>query len=144
MSKTLAWISGASSGIGRVLAAAPSWEDTRVIDISRSGAPGLDHVEADLADPGAWTALARSFQRELEGGTGDRVIFVHAATGMQEHIRETSEEDFPDRGKFVELHRSGELAPADRVAAGIWELLERGRENGSVVDLRKLSEEHAG
>lgn len=73
------WISGASSGIGRALADAVPWEGARVIDISRSGAESLDHVEADLSDPAAWPSVAESFERELGDFSGDRVVFVHAA-----------------------------------------------------------------
>ena len=211
-----------------------------MIDISRSGADGLDHVEADLSEPEAWAAVAQSFERELEGFSGDVVVFVHAAgmidpigyagevdsdtytrnvvlnsaapqalghaflsavaqvdarrhivmltsgaaqsvypgwssygagkaavdqwvrnvgaeqddrggvqvvsitpgtvdTGMQERIRETSEEDFPKRSKFVDLHEQGKLEDPGRVAQQIWELLDRDLDNGSVVDLRELA-----
>ncbi len=242
---TLAWISGASSGIGAALAAAPPSDDTRVIDISRRGAPGLEHVEADLADPGSWAAVAQSFQHELDGWAGERVVFFHAAgvvdpigfagevdagayeravllnsaapqvlghhflaavrdvdarrhlvmltsgaaqsvypgwsqygagkaavdqwvrvagaeqeirggvavlavgpgtvdTGMQERIRDTPEEDFPNRRKFVDLHEGGGLADPADVAAELWALLDAGLDNGAVVDLRKLREARAG
>lgn len=245
MSKTLVWISGASSGIGRALAAALPWDGARLIDISRTGAPGADHLEADLADPSSWERVARSFVDELSGWSGDRVVFVHAAgviepigfagevdtaaynrnvilnsaapqmlghaflaaardvearrqvvmltsgaassvypgwssygagkaavdqwvrnvgaeqdlrggvelfavtpgtvdTGMQEQIRETAEEDFPQRQKFVDLHQSGELSDPDQVARAIWGLLDRDLENGAVVDLRELTEAGGG
>lgn len=39
---------------------------------------------------------------------------------------------------------SGGLADPDRVAAEIWDLPDRGLENGSVVDLRTFSEAPAG
>lgn len=234
------WISGASSGIGKALADAVPWDDARVIDISRSGAGDLAHIEADLSDPASWTAVAESFARELGEFSGEVVGFVHAAgtvepmgfagevdgdayaravvlnsaapqalgraflsaaggmdarryivmltsgaaqsvypgwsnygagkaaidqwvrtagaeqekrggiqviaitpgtvdTAMQERIRETSEQDFPKRSKFVDLHERGELADPDRVARQIWELLDRDLDNGSVVDLRKLT-----
>ncbi len=75
----LVWISGASSGIGAALAACVPWAGARVIDISRRGAPGLEHLEADLADPASWEAVAVSFAQELAAFAGDRVVFVHAA-----------------------------------------------------------------
>lgn len=236
---TLVWISGASGGIGRALAAAVPWPGARVIDISRGGAPGLEHVVADLADPASWDAVAASFAMELAAFEGERAVFVHAAgtvepmgfaadvepaayrrnvmlnaaapqalgqafvaaatdrpgrrhlvmltsgaaksaypgwssygaskaavdqwvrnvgaeqeirggvqvmavapgtvdTGMQRLIRETPEDAFPQRQKFVELHDGGKLADPAEVAAGIWTLLDAGLENGSVVDLRNL------
>jgi benzil reductase ((S)-benzoin forming) len=73
------WISGGSSGIGRALAAAVPWDGARVIDISRSGAPGLEHVQADLSDPADWSHVARAFEQELSDFGGDVAVFVHAA-----------------------------------------------------------------
>jgi hypothetical protein len=58
---------------------------------------------------------------------------------MQAHIRETSEEDFPKREKFVDLHDKDELEDPDRVAREIWGLLDRDLDNGAVVDLRELT-----
>lgn len=245
MATTLVWISGASSGIGRALAAALPWQDTRLIDISRRGSPDADHVAADLADPGSWGTVAQSFERELSQWSGDRVVFVHAAgilepigfagevqtepyarnvilngaapqvlghafltavknvaarrhlvmitsgaassvypgwssygaakaavdqwvrdvgaeqelrggvqviavapgtvqTTMQEQLRKSSEHDFPKRQKFVDLYERGELSAPEQVARDIWSLLDRGLDNGAVVDLRKLSSAASG
>ena len=83
MSETLIWISGASSGIGKALADNVPWDDPRIIDISRRGAPGVEHVEADLSDPASWPTVAESFHRELDGFSGERVVFVHAAGSVQ-------------------------------------------------------------
>ncbi len=79
MSDTLIWLSGASSGIGKALADNVPWGDARIIDISRRGASGAEHVEADLSDPASWPTVAESFQRELDAFSGQRVVFVHAA-----------------------------------------------------------------
>ncbi len=239
MTDTLIWISGASSGIGKALAGSVPWDSARIIDISRRGTEGLDHVEADLSDPSSWRAVGESFEKELAGFAGERVIFVHAAgtiqpmgfasevdtdayttkvllnsaapqvlgqlflkaarqvdasrylimltsgaansvypgwsaygagkaaidkwvrdvgaeqderggvrvlavapgtvdTGMQSQIRETPEEEFPNRQKFVDLHESGKLSDPDEVARDIWGLLDRGLDNGTVLDLRDL------
>jgi benzil reductase ((S)-benzoin forming) len=245
MSRSLVWISGASSGIGRALAATIPWDRARLLGVSRRP-PGVgEHLEADLADPASWELVGRSFERELAGWSGDRVVFVHAAgvlapigfvgevatddyvrnvilnsaagqvlghmflaaardvdasrqivmltsgaarsvypgwasygagkaalnqwvrdagaeqelrggahviavapgtvdTGMQQRLRETAERDFPKRQKFVDLHRAGELADPERVAGEIWTLLDRGLENGAVVDLRDLSPAREG
>lgn len=77
--RAIVWISGASSGIGAALAASVPWSGARVIDISRRGAQGLEHLEADLADPSSWETVARSFADELADFDGDRAVFVHAA-----------------------------------------------------------------
>ncbi len=58
----LVFISGASSGIGLALAKAVPFE-ARIIDISRSGAPGFEHFEADLADPNSWASVGALFER---------------------------------------------------------------------------------
>ncbi|HYU86376.1 MAG TPA: SDR family NAD(P)-dependent oxidoreductase [Kribbellaceae bacterium] len=80
MSRTLVWISGASSGIGAALAAAVPYDDAVVVDVSRrGGTPGTEHLAADLADPASWPVVARDFARRLDGFTGDRVVFVHNA-----------------------------------------------------------------
>jgi len=58
---------------------------------------------------------------------------------MQEQIRETPEEDFPKRQKFVDLHEKGELEDPGEVAQEMWALLDRDLENGAVVDLREAT-----
>lgn len=82
MTSSLIWISGASSGIGRALAETAPWDDARVIDVSRSGADGLESIEADLSEPTGWEALASSFARELAGGDVERAIFLHCAATL--------------------------------------------------------------
>ncbi|MFN2557792.1 MAG: SDR family NAD(P)-dependent oxidoreductase [Nitriliruptorales bacterium] len=82
MAETLVWISGASSGIGRALADTVPFDDARVIDISRSGAPGLEHVAADLSQVSGWQAAAESFAKELASFQGERAVFVHCAATL--------------------------------------------------------------
>ena len=244
MSGSLVWISGASAGIGRALAATVPWDDARVLGISRrppgDGTEGVEHVEADLADPSSWPEVGASFERELANFDGERVVFVHAAgtleplgfagevdtaaytanvvlnsaapqvlghlflaaarhldvprhlvmltsgaaksvyagwasygagkaaidqwvrnagheqsrrggvkvlsiapgtvdTGMQDLLRQSSDDDFPSRQKFLDLHAEGKLTNPDDVARRIWSLLDRDLDNGSVVDLRELA-----
>ena len=79
----LIFISGASSGIGLALARSAPWPRSRVIDISRRGAPGLEHFAADLAEPEQWQRVAELFARELRGFAGERVVFVHAAGTLE-------------------------------------------------------------
>jgi benzil reductase ((S)-benzoin forming) len=239
MGASLIFVSGASAGIGKALAEAVPWDGARVIGISRRPAAGLEHLEADLADPSSWPAIGAAFRHELSGFDGDRVVFFHAAgtvepvgfagevdtaaytasvllnsaasqvvghlflsavrdvearrhlvmltsgaarsvyagwssygagkaavdqwvrdvgdeqarrggvqvlsiapgtvdTGMQTRLRETSEEAFPNRQKFVDLHAQDKLTRPETAARGIWALLDLDLDNGSVVDLRHL------
>lgn len=93
MADTLLWISGASSGIGAALAETAPYDNAHIIDISRSGgAPGTEHIPADLADPVGWGAVAAHFKAKLAEFTGDHVVFVHAA-GALEPIGFTGEVD---------------------------------------------------
>lgn len=239
MGASLIFVSGASAGIGKALAEAVPWDGARVIGISRRPAAGLEHLEADLADPSSWPEIGAAFRRELSGFDGDRVVFFHAAgtvepvgfagevdtaaytasvllnsaasqvvghlflsavrhlearrhlvmltsgaarsvyagwssygagkaavdqwvrdvgdeqarrggvqvlsiapgtvdTGMQARLRETSEEAFPNRQKFVDLHAQDKLTRPETAARGIWALLDLDLDNGSVVDLRHL------
>ncbi len=80
-------------------------------------------------------------EQEIRGGV--RVLSIAPGTvdtGMQAQLRETSEDDFPKRQKFLDLHEAGRLSDADQVARDMWDLLGRGLENGSVVDLRELAD----
>jgi len=61
-------------------------------------------------------------------------------TGMQEQLRAIDERSFPMRQKFLDLHAAAKLSDPAEVAASIWRLLDRGFDNGCVVDLRKLAE----
>lgn len=75
----LIWVTGASQGIGKALIRAVPWQQARVIGVSRSPGPAPAHIAADLAEPPGWDMLEASFNRELAGLSGDRVVFVHAA-----------------------------------------------------------------
>jgi benzil reductase ((S)-benzoin forming) len=91
---SLVWISGASGGIGGALAATVPWEDARLLGVSRRPPAVGEHVEADLADPSSWDLVGRSFERELAGWSGQRVVFVHAA-GVVEPLGFAGEVDTP-------------------------------------------------
>jgi benzil reductase ((S)-benzoin forming) len=56
---------------------------------------------------------------------------------MQEEIRAASENDFPDVERFRGLHREGGLRTPEEAARDLWGTLERGLQNGAVLDLRK-------
>jgi benzil reductase ((S)-benzoin forming) len=86
-----------------------------------------------------WVRTAGAEQ--IRRGNRCRVLSVApgiVATAMQEQIRETSADAFPEVAKFVDLHEAGELREPAVVAREIWGLLDRDLENGAVVDLRDL------
>lgn len=83
MVKSLIWITGASSGIGAALAQTVPWKDARIIGISRRPPVGIEHVEADLSDPSAWSKVGLSFAEELAHFEGDRVVFIQAAGDVE-------------------------------------------------------------
>ena len=58
------------------------------------------------------------------------------ATAMQEEIRRSAPEQFPDVERFRLLHREDALRAPAEAARDLWELLERDVENGAVLDLR--------
>lgn len=76
---TLVWITGATRGLGAALATAVPYDNARVINVSRSAAPGLENVPCDLSDPGDWHHVERSFERELQAFRGSRAIFISNA-----------------------------------------------------------------
>jgi benzil reductase ((S)-benzoin forming) len=57
-------------------------------------------------------------------------------TAMQEQIRATSQSDFPDVERFRALHSEGALRSPEEAARDLWGILDRGLENGAVLDLR--------
>lgn len=84
MTDTLIWITGASSGIGAALAETVPFDDAHVFDISRSGgAPGTEHVPADLSDPASWASIEAHLQAQIGGFTGERIVFVHNAGTLE-------------------------------------------------------------
>ena len=71
---------------------------------------------------------------------GDRVFSIAPGiveTAMQEEIRATPAEHFPDVERFIGLYDAGALRAPKDVAQQLWELLGSGElESGSVIDLR--------
>lgn len=233
-------ITGASSGLGQALAGSVPFPAT-VVDISRSGSEtdGIEHIAADLSDPGTWTGIGAEIDRLISGHDPERAVFIHAAgsltpigfaadvdstayaanvllnsaagqvlghlflkavrdreglyqlimissgaangvypgwssygagkaalnqwvrnvgaeqserggvqvvsiapgvlaTAMQEQIRETTAEDFPDVARFHALHEEDRLVDPMVAATKIWRAIEGGLETGSVLDIRNL------
>lgn len=232
-------ITGASSGLGLAIARSVPFP-ARVVDISRSGPPedsGIEHLEADLADPASWFELAVSIETVTKETDPRRMMLIHAAgtlspigfagevdleaytanvllnsaagqvlghvflalaadrqgdrtlvmissgaassvypgwsaygagkaaldqwvrnvgeeqrrrgavvvaaiapgvidTSMQEQIRSSSAEDFPEVNRFRQLHEEGDLVAPDEAARRFWDAVESGLTPGSVIDLR--------
>lgn len=125
------------------LAATGSLDARRHLVMLTSGAaqsvyPGWASYGAGKAAIDQWV---RDVGAEQDQRGGVQVLSIAPGTvdtGMQEQLRGTSEQDFPNRQKFLDLHRQGKLSDPAEVARQIWALLGRGLDNGSVVDLRKL------
>ncbi|TDX03663.1 NAD(P)-dependent dehydrogenase (short-subunit alcohol dehydrogenase family) [Kribbella sp. VKM Ac-2566] len=90
--RILVWISGASAGLGAALAATIPFEGAELIDISRrGGAPGVQHVAVDLADPKSWAVVEKDFRQRIEAGNPELVVFIHNAgtltpLGSADHV----------------------------------------------------------
>jgi len=84
MADAIVWITGASSGIGAALVESVPFDDARVVDVSRSGgAPGTEHLSADLSDPASWAVVGERMRDELASFAGSRVVFVHCAATIE-------------------------------------------------------------
>jgi len=71
------WISGASSGIGAALAGSVPFPRTRLFGISRRPPGAGEHVQADLAQPAIWPAVAAHFEEVLSRRQATRAVFLH-------------------------------------------------------------------
>lgn len=126
------------------LAAARSVDARRYLVMLTSGAartvyPGWSSYGAGKAAIDQWVRNAGAEQAQRGGVSVLSVAPGTVGTAMQQRLRDTSEENFPSRGKFVDLHAQGKLSDPEQIAGQIWALLDRGLDNGSVVDLRKLA-----
>jgi NAD(P)-dependent dehydrogenase (short-subunit alcohol dehydrogenase family) len=111
---------------------------------ARSVYPGWASYGAGKAALDQWVRDAGA-EQDLRGGAQLLAVAPGTVdTGMQQLLRETAERDFPRRQKFVDLYRDRELVDPERVAGEIWALLDRGLENGAVIDLRELSSAREG
>jgi benzil reductase ((S)-benzoin forming) len=79
MAKTLLWISGATMGLGAGFVRTCPYPDARIINLSRTEAPGIENVYLDLADPHTWGPVSERFVDEVSSFDGDRVLFLHNA-----------------------------------------------------------------
>lgn len=124
------------------LAAARSLDARRHLVMLTSGAarsvyPGWASYGAGKAALDQWVRNVAA-EQDVRGGV--QVLSVAPGTvdtAMQEKLRQTPEEDFPSRQKFLDLHEQGNLSDPQDVAGQIWALIDRDIDTGSVIDLRK-------
>ncbi|MBW3621230.1 MAG: SDR family NAD(P)-dependent oxidoreductase [Actinobacteria bacterium] len=100
--------------------------------------PGWAAYGAGKAALDQWVRSVGLEQRERGGVVVCAIAPGVVATGMQERIREMDPHDFPRVERFRELHAEGGLRDVDTVARQLWDVLDRGVETGSVLDLRQL------
>jgi len=107
---------------------------------ARSVYPGWTAYGAAKAATDQWVRNAGAEQAERGGVNVVAIGPGTVDTDMQRQLRETTEDQFPQRQKFVDLHANDKLTPPEDAARDIWSLLVGGRlENGAIVDLRELS-----
>ena len=100
--------------------------------------PGWTSYGAGKAAIDQWVRTVGA-EQDIRGGV--KVLAVAPGTvdtDMQARLRDTDEASFPERQKFLDLHRTGQLSGCDQVGRQLWALLDRDLGNGSVLDLRKL------
>lgn len=87
-----------------------------------------------------WVRVVGAEQSHRGGASVVSVAPGVLDTDMQAEIRESSEGEFPEVQRFVELDRSGSLVSPDAAARRLWKLLESDPANGTVTDLRDLED----
>lgn len=102
--------------------------------------PGWASYGAGQAAADQWV---RDVGAEQEERGGVRVLAVGPGTvdtGLQAALRETSEDQFPERQKFVDALEEGKPSDPADMARQLWGLLAADLENGTVTRLRKLDQ----
>jgi benzil reductase ((S)-benzoin forming) len=103
---------------------------------ARSAYPGWSSYGAGKAALDQWVRTVGAEQRERGSVRVSSIAPGVLATPMQARIRETEERDFPEVARFHALHEDGALVDPDDAARRIWQVIERGIESGSVIDIR--------
>jgi benzil reductase ((S)-benzoin forming) len=80
--RELAWITGASSGIGEELARQAGAE-VETIAVSRRPSRFGIHLAADLADPASWGQVGRRIEEGLAARAPRRALLLHCAGTME-------------------------------------------------------------
>ncbi|HVV31567.1 MAG TPA: SDR family NAD(P)-dependent oxidoreductase [Mycobacteriales bacterium] len=112
MSKTIMWITGATSGIGAAMAASVPYDDVRVINIARRAHPDLETVQADLSRIEDWEIVEAHLADVLGSFRGSRAIFVNNAF-MYEPLGFVGEVDKDDYRKHVLVNAAAPLVLGD-------------------------------
>ncbi|PZS18006.1 MAG: short-chain dehydrogenase [Pseudonocardiales bacterium] len=125
------------------LAAVRSLSARRHLVMLTSGAarivyPGWSSYGAGKAALDQWVRNVGDEQAKRGGVQVLSVAPGTVDTAMQGRLRDTPEADFPSRQKFLDLRQQGKLSDPQQVAGRIWGMIDRGVNNGSVVDLRNL------
>jgi benzil reductase ((S)-benzoin forming) len=99
--------------------------------------PGWSAYGAGKAALEQWVRTVGAEQRARDS----RVTVVAVAPGvvataMQQRIRDADPADFPDVGRFVDLHEQGGLAEPEDAARAVWSVLASDPETGTVTDVR--------
>lgn len=123
------------------LAAAAPRAGERVLVMITSGAAssiyaGWTAYGAGKAALDQWVRIAGEEQRRRGAVVVAAIAPGVIDTSMQEEIRSTSAEDFPDVNRFRQLHEEGDLVAPDEAARRFWDAVESGLTPGSVIDLR--------
>ncbi|MBV8996244.1 MAG: SDR family NAD(P)-dependent oxidoreductase, partial [Pseudonocardiales bacterium] len=105
---------------------------------AKSVYPGWASYGASKAAIDQWVRNVGAEQSQRGGVSVFSVAPGTVDTTMQQQLRNTPEEDFPSRGKFVDARDQGKLSDPEQIADKIWALLDRDLDNGSVLDLRKV------
>jgi NAD(P)-dependent dehydrogenase (short-subunit alcohol dehydrogenase family) len=106
---------------------------------SKSVYEGWSGYCAGKAAVDQWTRVAGAEQSRRGGRR--RILCVApgvVATAMQQQIRDTPADDFPEVARFQALYEDGVLRVPAAVARELWSLLDRDLPNGSVLDLRSV------
>jgi benzil reductase ((S)-benzoin forming) len=106
---------------------------------ARNPYPGWSAYNAGKAAVEQWVRTVGA--EESAGLNSCRVIAVAPGvvdTAMQGEIRAVNERAFPAVERFRELKRSGGLITPEDAARGIWSLIDRRFDSGTVLDLRDL------
>jgi NAD(P)-dependent dehydrogenase (short-subunit alcohol dehydrogenase family) len=100
--------------------------------------PGWSSYGAGKAALDHWVRAVGAEQAERGGVRVAAIAPGVVATDMQEEIRSTPKRDFPNVDRFHSLHEDGVLSEPEDAADRIWKVIERGVDQGSVVDVRDL------
>lgn len=123
------------------LSVAASRPGERALIMISSGAassvyPGWTSYGAGKAALDQWVRNAGEEQRRRGAVVVAAVAPGVIDTSMQEVIRSTPAEDFPDVDRFRRLHDQGDLITPEVAAGRFWEAVDKGLTPGSVIDLR--------